>query len=69
MAKSGGYTTRDDLTRYRTGDRDALRGTYRGSTSSGRHCRSGVRQGPVEKLQGNRLNGGGSFRRGWKSDS
>ena len=30
MAKSGGYITRDDLTRYRTIDRDALRGTYRG---------------------------------------
>ena len=30
MAKSGGYITREDLTRYRTIDRDALRGTYRG---------------------------------------
>ena len=30
MAKSGGYITRDDLTRYRTVERDALRGTYRG---------------------------------------
>ena len=30
MARSGGYITRDDLTRYRTIDRDALRGTYRG---------------------------------------
>ena len=30
MAKAGGYITRDDLTRYRTIDRDALRGTYRG---------------------------------------
>src|SRR6185312_8342631 len=30
MAKSGGYITRDDLARYRTVDRDALRGTYRG---------------------------------------
>ncbi len=30
MAKSGGYISRDDLTRYRTIDRDALRGTYRG---------------------------------------
>jgi gamma-glutamyltranspeptidase/glutathione hydrolase len=30
MAKAGGYISRDDLTRYRTIDRDALRGTYRG---------------------------------------
>jgi gamma-glutamyltranspeptidase/glutathione hydrolase len=30
MARSGGYITREDLTRYRTIDRDALRGTYRG---------------------------------------
>jgi gamma-glutamyltranspeptidase / glutathione hydrolase len=30
MARSDGYITRDDLTRYRTVDRDALRGTYRG---------------------------------------
>src|SRR4029079_13800810 len=30
MAKSGGYIARDDLTRYCTIDRDALRGTYRG---------------------------------------
>ena len=30
MARSGGYITRDDLTRYRTVERDALRGTYRG---------------------------------------
>jgi gamma-glutamyltranspeptidase / glutathione hydrolase len=30
MANSGGYITREDLTRYRTIDRDALRGTYRG---------------------------------------
>ncbi len=30
MAKSGGYITREDLTRYRTIDREALRGTYRG---------------------------------------
>ena len=30
MAKSGGYITRDDLTRYRTIEREALRGTYRG---------------------------------------
>src|SRR5262249_5553533 len=30
MAKSGGYITREDLSRYRTIDRDALRGTYRG---------------------------------------
>ena len=30
MAKAGGYITRDDLTGYRTIDRDALRGTYRG---------------------------------------
>jgi gamma-glutamyltranspeptidase/glutathione hydrolase len=30
MAKSGGYITRDDLTRYRTIDREPLRGTYRG---------------------------------------
>ena len=30
MAKSGGYITLDDLTRYRTIDRDALRGSYRG---------------------------------------
>jgi gamma-glutamyltranspeptidase / glutathione hydrolase len=29
MAKTGGYITRDDLTRYRTIDRDVLRGTYR----------------------------------------
>jgi gamma-glutamyltranspeptidase / glutathione hydrolase len=30
MAKSGGYITRDDLTGYRTIDREALRGRYRG---------------------------------------
>ncbi len=30
MARFGGYLTREDLTRYRTVDRDALRGTYRG---------------------------------------
>jgi gamma-glutamyltranspeptidase/glutathione hydrolase len=30
MANSDGYITRDDLTRYRTVARDALRGTYRG---------------------------------------
>ena len=30
MAKSGGHIGRDDLTGYRTIDRDALRGTYRG---------------------------------------
>jgi gamma-glutamyltranspeptidase/glutathione hydrolase len=30
MAKAGGYLTREDLSRYRTIDRDALRGTYRG---------------------------------------
>jgi gamma-glutamyltranspeptidase/glutathione hydrolase len=30
MASSDGYITRDDLTRYRTVERDALRGTYRG---------------------------------------
>jgi gamma-glutamyltranspeptidase/glutathione hydrolase len=30
MAKSDGYITRDDLRGYRTIDRDALRGTYRG---------------------------------------
>ncbi len=30
MAKSGGYITHDDLMGYRTIDRDALRGTYRG---------------------------------------
>jgi gamma-glutamyltranspeptidase/glutathione hydrolase len=30
MAKSGGYVTREDLSRYRTVDRDALCGTYRG---------------------------------------
>jgi gamma-glutamyltranspeptidase/glutathione hydrolase len=30
MAKSGGYITMDDLVRYRTIDREALRGTYRG---------------------------------------
>ncbi len=30
MAKSGGYIARDDLAGYRTIDRDALRGTYRG---------------------------------------
>jgi gamma-glutamyltranspeptidase / glutathione hydrolase len=30
MAKSGGYIASDDLTRYRTIDREALRGTYRG---------------------------------------
>ena len=30
MAKSGGYITRDDLTGYRTIDREALRGSYRG---------------------------------------
>jgi len=30
MAKTGGYLAHDDLTRYRTIDRDALRGTYRG---------------------------------------
>jgi gamma-glutamyltranspeptidase / glutathione hydrolase len=30
MAKAGGYITRDDLTAFRTIDREALRGTYRG---------------------------------------
>jgi gamma-glutamyltranspeptidase / glutathione hydrolase len=30
MAKSGGYITREDLSRYRTIDRDVLSGTYRG---------------------------------------
>ena len=30
MARSGGYLTLDDLTRYRTIDREPLRGTYRG---------------------------------------
>jgi gamma-glutamyltranspeptidase/glutathione hydrolase len=30
MARTGGYITWDDLCRYRTIDRDALRGTYRG---------------------------------------
>jgi gamma-glutamyltranspeptidase/glutathione hydrolase len=30
MAMSDGYISRDDLTRYRTIDRDAVRGTYRG---------------------------------------
>jgi gamma-glutamyltranspeptidase/glutathione hydrolase len=30
MAKSDGYITREDLTRYRTIERDALRGAYRG---------------------------------------
>lgn len=30
MAQAGGYITLDDLTRYRTIDRAALRGTYRG---------------------------------------
>jgi gamma-glutamyltranspeptidase/glutathione hydrolase len=30
MTKSGGYVTREDLSRYHTIDRDALRGTYRG---------------------------------------
>ncbi len=30
MAQAGGYITRDDLTGYRTIDREALRGTYRG---------------------------------------
>src|SRR3984957_3990383 len=30
MAKSGGYISRDDLTGYRTIEREALRGTYRG---------------------------------------
>jgi gamma-glutamyltranspeptidase len=30
MAQSGGYLAREDLTRYRTIDRDALRGSYRG---------------------------------------
>ena len=30
MARSGGYITRDDLTGYRTIDREALCGTYRG---------------------------------------
>jgi gamma-glutamyltranspeptidase/glutathione hydrolase len=30
MAKHGGYITRDDLMRYRTIDREALRGSYRG---------------------------------------
>jgi len=30
MAKSGGYITLDDLSGYRTIDREALRGTYRG---------------------------------------
>ena len=30
MAEAGGYITMDDLVRYRTIDREALRGTYRG---------------------------------------
>jgi gamma-glutamyltranspeptidase/glutathione hydrolase len=30
MAKAGGFITRDDLTSYRTIEREALRGTYRG---------------------------------------
>src|SRR6185312_13439685 len=30
MARAGGYLTMDDLTRFRTIDREALRGTYRG---------------------------------------
>jgi gamma-glutamyltranspeptidase/glutathione hydrolase len=30
MAKAGGYITRDDLTGYRTVEREALRGSYRG---------------------------------------
>lgn len=30
IAKSGGYLTMDDLTQYRTIEREALRGTYRG---------------------------------------
>jgi gamma-glutamyltranspeptidase/glutathione hydrolase len=30
MAKAGGYIAREDLTRYRTVEREALRGTYRG---------------------------------------
>ncbi|HEY1931898.1 MAG TPA: gamma-glutamyltransferase [Acetobacteraceae bacterium] len=35
MADTGGYITMDDLVRYRTIDREALRGTYRGSLLSG----------------------------------
>ena len=35
MAKSGGYITGDDLTRYRTITREALRGTYRGFEITG----------------------------------
>jgi gamma-glutamyltranspeptidase/glutathione hydrolase len=30
MAKSDGYLTREDLTQYRTIDRETLRGSYRG---------------------------------------
>lgn len=35
MARSGGYVTRDDLTRYRTIDREVLRGGYRGYEIAG----------------------------------
>jgi gamma-glutamyltranspeptidase / glutathione hydrolase len=35
MAKSGGYISHDDLTRYRTIPREALRGTYRGFEITG----------------------------------
>src|ERR1700722_16626637 len=35
MAKSGGYISHDDLTRYRTIQREALRGTYRGFEITG----------------------------------
>ena len=35
MAKSGGYISQDDLTRYRTITREAIRGTYRGFEITG----------------------------------
>ncbi len=35
MAESGGYITQDDLTRYRTVPREAIRGTYRGFEITG----------------------------------
>ena len=35
MARSGGFITRDDLTRYKTVTREALRGTYRGFEITG----------------------------------
>ena len=35
MARSGGYITTDDLTRYRTITRDVVRGTYRGFEITG----------------------------------